>query len=617
MTRDELIEKLKGFEWNDVEFKEAAREVPKDAWSTVSAFSNTAGGYLVFGVRYNNGVHDIVGVIEVDKVQNDFLSALRGGQKVNRPVSVTESYIKEGDATLLVFHIPEARRQDKPIYLHGSINQTFIRRGGGDERCRSEEIEAFIREASDERYDCGGVDVDVESFYDSESLKWYRNIYNDKNPGNETSTLSDVEFMHHWGLIVEKEGKLLPTRGAVLLFGSGPIVRQFLPRAVVDCQWIPTNWSDALPDDRWSDRVLVEDNLIRAWRSLVQKFMTHSEHPFSVDPSTLRREDSPPDYLAFRESVINLLIHQDYADHNRKATIYFYRDRLVLQNPGDSFADPDELLEPGAKPLRNPRIVAALRRIGLNEEAGTGFRVICRSWERLGNIPPLVENDKGRKSFTLHLIRETLLSEQQQLFQASLGVRLSDPEAKAFAFACRNGELRLRDVKAVAGLSAGDARAVMERLLTEVLVAEVVPGNRSHVVLAEHLVDRLTALGAPGSLVTDQPPHGPGSLVTDQPLPAPENLVSDQPLASLTETQRKIVRMCDVYRTMADLMDKAGVSHRPFFKKTHLDPLLKGGILQMQYPDKPNHPQQAYILTPAGVAIAERLAEENTTEGSN
>lgn len=341
MTRDELIEKLKGFEWNDVEFKEAAREVPKDAWSTVSAFSNTAGGSLIFGVRYTNGVHEIVGVIEVDKVQNDFLSAIRGMQKLNRAISVTESFIKEGEATLLVFHIPEARRQEKPVYLHGDIKQTFIRRGGGDEKCRSEEIECFLRDASGERHDCGTVETDVEHFFHPESLAWYRRVYNERNPGHESALLSDVEFLHHWGLVVEQSGVLLPTRAAILLFGTGPVVRQFLPRAIVDCQWIPSNWADALPDQRWSDRVLVEDNLIRAWQAIVQKFMGYSKHPFSVDQTTLRREDSPPDYLAFRESAINLLIHQDYADHNRKASIYFYNDRLVLFNPGDSFADTD------------------------------------------------------------------------------------------------------------------------------------------------------------------------------------------------------------------------------------------------------------------------------------
>ncbi len=176
--------------------------------------------------------------------------------------------------------------------------------------------------------------------------------------------------------------------------------------------------------------------------------MAHSEHPFSVDPTTLRREESPPDYLAFRESVINLLIHQDYADHNRKATIYFYKDRTVLQNPGDSFADTDELLEPGAKPLRNPRIVSALPgRTHRERRRTTGISVI--GW-RL--CLPLLEKPK---IFPLHLIR--ILLSTQLLFQASLGVRLSEYEAKAFAIVCRNGELRLRDVKASAGLTAREA----------------------------------------------------------------------------------------------------------------------------------------------------------------
>jgi len=35
---------------------------------------------------------------------------------------------------------------------------------------------------------------------------------------------------------------------------------------------------------------------------------------------------------------MNLLIHQDYADHARKAVIEFFTDGIQLWNPGDSFA---------------------------------------------------------------------------------------------------------------------------------------------------------------------------------------------------------------------------------------------------------------------------------------
>ena len=44
MTEDELLSRLNAFEWGDFECKRAQRGVPDDAYKTVSAFANTAGG---------------------------------------------------------------------------------------------------------------------------------------------------------------------------------------------------------------------------------------------------------------------------------------------------------------------------------------------------------------------------------------------------------------------------------------------------------------------------------------------------------------------------------------------------------------------------------------------
>ena len=85
-------------------------------------------------------------------------------------------------------------------------------------------------------------------------------------------------------------------------------------------------------------------------------------------------------------------------------------------------------------------------------------------------------------------------------------------------------------------------------------------------------------------------------------------MVTDQaqPLRELTDAQWKIVAFCDVPRAIADIMNELGLTHRMFFRRTHLDPLLRGGVLRMTRPEQPNHPDQAYVLTEAGVAIKAR-----------
>ncbi|MBI4552240.1 MAG: putative DNA binding domain-containing protein, partial [Candidatus Latescibacteria bacterium] len=356
----ELKRLLKAGEWNDVEFKEARTAVPKSAFETASAFANTHGGWLVFGVAQHGEEFDISGVEKPDKVQNDFLSVLHADQKVNHDLQVSEKRVDGGGQTVLVFHIAENPRTRKPVYLDGDIRRTFLRKGGGDYKAQMQDIEQMLRDATADRWDSQPFERVLlkEAFY-SGSLRWYRDRFHQANTGFDPEQ-SNNDFLYHWGFLLRDGKRFVPTRAAIMLFGSPLAVHQLIPRPTLDVQFLGYATNESLPETRWIDRLVCEDNIIQSWEQLVTKYRFFMPKPFrDIDPITLGRRDDPPGFRVFREAAVNLLIHQDYGDHSRKAVIKFFRDGIQFWNPGDVFGDDSRLLEPGEKEVRNPAIAMA------------------------------------------------------------------------------------------------------------------------------------------------------------------------------------------------------------------------------------------------------------------
>ncbi|MBK7175061.1 MAG: ATP-binding protein [Bacteroidales bacterium] len=106
MNRGQLIAKLADIEWEDFEVKEAKSDIPRNAWETVSAFSNTAGGWLIFGVKKSGKSFFFVGVDNPEKIEQDFTSTLRTTDKFNTliiPKCLKFNFDKD---TVLAFYIP-------------------------------------------------------------------------------------------------------------------------------------------------------------------------------------------------------------------------------------------------------------------------------------------------------------------------------------------------------------------------------------------------------------------------------------------------------------------------------------------------------------------------------
>ncbi len=63
-------------------------------------------------------------------------------------------------------------------------------------------------------------------------------------------------------------------------------------------------------------------------------------------------------------------------------------------------------------------------------------------------------------------------------------------------------------------------------------------------------------------------------------------------------------------------MNALGATNRGHFKKRHLDPLIRAGIVTMTNPENPRAPGQRYVLTAAGLALrAARTRKGQEDEG--
>ena len=93
MTKEELLERLNDIEWNDFEVKEASGGLPGSMWETVSAFSNTAGGWIVVGAKEkktdNSRQNEVIGTNNVTNGDNNgdnkVIAAIKENPKISQP----------------------------------------------------------------------------------------------------------------------------------------------------------------------------------------------------------------------------------------------------------------------------------------------------------------------------------------------------------------------------------------------------------------------------------------------------------------------------------------------------------------------------------------------------
>ncbi len=401
MTKDELIHKLADLEWEDFEVKSAKAELPKNTWETVSAFSNTAGGWLLFGIQQQGRDFIVQGVENPEKIEQDFLNTIRSG-KFNDFVPTKQAKYNIDGRTVIAFYVPVSKK--KPIY-YNSLSNTFIRRGSSDQRATKEEIDTMFRDQTFGTKTSEHAPDTTKANIHEKSLKQYRDYMGRFNPDVSYNRYDEDEFLHK--LRILDNGCC--TYGGLLFIGKRESIEKHFPDFRIDLFEIPgTSITNVNPS--YTFRLDEYENLWDYYFECFKRLKPQVDVAFTLSGEGFGEELSPG-LKAMREVLVNMLMHSDYFSPAR-SRIRIFTNHIEFYNPGGLPKPLEELKEKDISLPRNPVISKLFRMVRLAENAGFGFDKIDSNWQKYNNTAP--EYDIAFDSTTVKLFTKTEKEAEKQ-----------------------------------------------------------------------------------------------------------------------------------------------------------------------------------------------------------
>ena len=341
--------------------KKAALEAkkPKSWCKSVSAFANTSGGVLIFGISDDG---QIIGLAnperDAEKISEIIKSRLDPRPEFNL------RFCEEEGKTLIVLDI--CKGEETPYYYSGDgVLEAYIRVGNESVKATSTELKRLVLRGKNTSYDS------QLSFYKAEDYafsklkerykKWTGNSFDDKD-------------LVSFGL-ADEQGYL--TNAGALLADESPVrwSRVFCTR------WNGLNKSggmvDALDDAEYSGSII---SLIENGEAFIKR------NNRVMWRKTDNSREEMPEYVerSYHEALINGLAHRDYLINGSEVHIDIYDDRMEIYSPGGM---PDGSLIQERNPLtvpstrRNPVLADVLNRLGYMERKGSGLEKIISGYE--------------------------------------------------------------------------------------------------------------------------------------------------------------------------------------------------------------------------------------------
>ena len=336
------------------------RKEPLSWLKSVSAFANTSGGLLLYGVD-NDG--NLVGLENAERDAEDISEMVKC---LMDPVpEFTLSLHEEDGRKFVVVSVKAGTTTPYYVFLKGH-RDAYIRIGNESVKANSIDLKRLVLKGEKRTWDSLPSNHKRANFA-FETLR------------AEYFARAKMEFVESdfdsFGLV---EGAVLTNAGA-LLADKSPIRHS----RVFCTRWNGLTKSngvmEALDDDEFSGGLL---NLLDAAKGFVKVNAKTKWRKMEDGSGRVEYPEYPS--AAVEEAIVNGLIHRDYLELGSEVHIDMFDDRMEIYSPGGMISG--ELIQSldsraVASKRRNPVIADLFQRLSLMERRGSGFGKILDAYQ--------------------------------------------------------------------------------------------------------------------------------------------------------------------------------------------------------------------------------------------
>lgn len=384
MTNQVKIEDLIG-EATEYDKKQAVETKKPKSWcKSVSAFANTSGGILIFGVADDGTV---IGLADAER-DAETISEIIKNRLSPIPEFTLEFNTSKDEKKLIILRI--CKGEETPYYYSADgVTEAYIRIGNESVPADSTDLKRLVMRGKNTSFDSLVSTYDIGD-YSFTKLKERFKIWT----GRSFEEKSYVSM----GMVTDND-KL--TNAGALLADESPIRWS----RVFCTHWNGKTKSGGIVDA--FDHAEYSGSLISLLNDAESFIMNNTKTIWKKLPNS-RLE--LPEYVhrSYFEALVNALIHRDYLINGSEVHVDIFDDRMEIYSPGgmpDGTVIQDRNIQAIPSMRRNPVIADIFARLGYMERSGSGLGKIRSSYEVSANFEtgkePVFYSDRSQFLVTL------------------------------------------------------------------------------------------------------------------------------------------------------------------------------------------------------------------------